>query len=221
MISFNIITLFPKQIETFISEGIFRIAKEKGLAQFKIHNLRDWGKGNYKQVDDRPYGGGPGMVLMVEPIFNAVEEIKKKSPEAKVILTTPKGKKLNQELLNSLSANIKKQDKSYIIICGHYEGFDQRIHDHLSDLEISIGDFVLSGGELPALIILDGITRLIPGVLGNEDSATLDSFMKGNNLDYPQYTRPEEFKGWEVPEVLLSGNHKNIDKWRHDRQNES
>ncbi len=220
MIIFNVVTIFPDQIKAFTKEGIYRIAKQKEKTKIEIHDLRKWGEGKHRKVDDRPFGGGPGMVLMIEPIYKAIKQIKSKYPNYtnKVILTTPKGEKLNQKKLKKLTLPTK--DINYIIICGHYEGFDQRVHDHLTDIEISIGDFVISGGELPALLLMDGIIRLIPGVLGNKESFKKDSFYKSKKiLDYPQYTRPAEFKDWRVPKILLSGHHKNITKWRNNKQN--
>lgn len=194
-----------------MKEGIFRIAIEKGLLKIAIHNLRDWTKDVHRTIDDRPYGGGPGMVIMLEPVFDAVQELKKEN--SKVVAMTPKGKRLNQSFLTQLA----KSDEHYIILCGHYEGFDQRIHDHLVDLEISIGDYVLSGGELPALVFVDGMIRLVPGVLGNSNSLEHESF-NSDKYDFPQYTRPANFKGWKVPNVLLSGNHGEIEEWRKDRK---
>lgn len=205
----DIITIFPEQITSFIKEGIFRIAKEKGLVEINVHNLRDWTDDNHKTVDDHPFGGGAGMVIMPEPVFKAVESLKQKN--TKVIITTPRGEKLTQNTVKKLSSS----KSHYIILCGHYEGFDQRIHDALADYEISIGDYVLSGGELPALILVDSMVRLIPGVLGNEESLIEESFEEG--LEYPQYTRPADYKGMKVPDVLLSGHHENIKKWRNEK----
>lgn len=162
-------------------------------------------------VDDTPYGGGPGMIIKVEPVFNCLKDLKKDN--SLVILTSPKGERLVQSKLKELS---EKQNAHYIILCGHYEGFDQRIHDYLVDYEFSIGDYVLSGGELPALVLVDGVIRLIPGVLGNEDSLILETFTEGV-VDYPQYTKPQQFNNWKVPDVLLSGDHQKIDKWREER----
>lgn len=205
----DIITIFPDQISSFISEGVFRIAKEKGIVDIQVHNLRDWTDDVHKTVDDTPFGGGAGMVLKPEPIFKAVESLKKGN--TKVIITTPRGEKLTQKLVKKLSSS----ESHYIILCGHYEGFDQRIHDELVDYEISIGDYVLSGGELPALVVVDSLIRLIPGVLGNDESLLEESFEDG--LEYPQYTRPADFKGLKVPDVLLSGHHENIKKWRKEK----
>lgn len=207
MIKFDLITIFPESLQAYLDTSILKRAQEKGLVEIKVHNLRNWSQNKHKTVDDTPYGGGPGMVFMVEPIYHALKELKKEN--SKVFLTSPKGEKLTQNKLVQFS----EQETHYIIICGHYEGFDQRVHEHLVDYEFSIGDYVLSGGELPALVLVDGITRLIPGVLGNEQSLESESFTN-DVLDYPQYTKPAQFNGWDVPEVLLSGNHKNIQEWR-------
>lgn len=208
MIKFDIITIFPNIIEEYINTGIVRIAREKKLVDINVHDLRKWTEDNHKTVDDTPYGGGPGMIMKIEPIYNALKELKKKNTI--VAITTPKGKTLVQSELVEFSKN---ENLHMIVLCGRYEGFDERIHDHLVDYEFSIGEYVLSGGELPSLVLIDGITRLIPGVLGNESSLNEESFNK-NSLEYPQYTKPEEFNGWKVPDVLLSGNHKEIDKFR-------
>jgi len=216
-VKIDFLTLFPKQIETFLQEGVFRIAQEKGLVEYKVHNLRDWGLTARKNVDERPFGGGPGMILRIEPIDKALSELKKK--DTKVIVTSAKGKLLQQETLKELSS---KSDH-YIIIAGHYEGIDERVIENYADYEISIGKYVLSGGELPSLIIADGITRLIDGVLGNEDSAKDESYsvtegVEANETEYPQYTRPAEYKGMKVPDVLLQGNHAEIEKWRQNKK---
>jgi len=209
---FDIITIFPNVVQEYINTGILRIAQEKDIIDINVHNLRDWTNDKHKTVDDTPYGGGPGMVMKVEPIFNALKDLKKGN--TKVLITTPKGEKLTQSKLEEFS---KQTDTHYIIICGRYEGFDQRVHDHLIDYEFSIGDYVLSGGELPALVLVDGITRLIPGVLGNEGSLDSESF-NNDMLDFPQYTKPEEFNNWKIPEVLKSGNHEEIKKWRESKK---
>ena len=208
MTKFDIITIFPKTIEEYINTGIIRIAKEKGLVEINVHDLRKWTTDKHKTVDDTPYGGGPGMIMKIEPIYNAIKELKKEN--TLVAITTPKGAQLKQKKLVEFS---KEKDLHMIILCGRYEGFDQRIHDHLVDYEFSIGGYVLSGGELPALVLIDGITRLIPGVLGNELSLEEETF-NDNSLEYPQYTKPEDFNGWKVPDVLLSGNHKEIEEYR-------
>ncbi len=207
----DILTIFPKQIESFLSEGIFRIAKSKELAQINVHDLRDWAEDKHKSVDDSPFGGGAGMVMKVEPIFNALKELR--GENTKVIVTTPRGRRYDQKYAQELSED---PSAHYIIICGHYEGIDERVHEKLADIEISIGDYVLSGGELPSLVIIDSILRLIPGVLGNADSALNDSFSDGL-LEYPQYTRPAEFNGWNVPDILISGDHEKVKKWREEQ----
>ncbi|KKR05689.1 MAG: tRNA (guanine-N(1)-)-methyltransferase [candidate division WS6 bacterium GW2011_GWF2_39_15] len=210
----DIITIFPQQIEQYTEFGIFRIAKEKKAVDINVHDLRKWTDDNHKTIDDRPFGGGAGMVMKVEPVYKAINELKKKG--SIVIATTPQGKPLKQKMLRDLS---KEVDCHYIFLCGHYEGFDQRIIDNLVDIEISIGDYVLSGGELPVLTIIDGILRLLPNVLGNEQSSINESFTE-NTLEYPQYTRPEEFMGWKVPPVLLKGNHSQIALWRDQKAKE-
>jgi tRNA (guanine37-N1)-methyltransferase len=206
---FDIITIFPNIIQEYIDTGILRIAQKKELVEIRVHDLRDWTEDKHKTVDDTPYGGGPGMVMKIEPIYKAVQELKKEN--TKVCITTPKGEKLTQSKVEKYS---KDKDAHYIIICGRYEGIDQRVHDNLVDFEFSIGDYILSGGELAALVLVDSITRLIPGVLGNEASLETESFTEKNELDYPQYTKPAKFENWKVPKVLLSGNHQKIKKWR-------
>ncbi|MBQ3352938.1 tRNA (guanosine(37)-N1)-methyltransferase TrmD [Candidatus Saccharibacteria bacterium] len=208
MIKFTIITLFREAVEPYLKCSMMEKAVCKGLAEFNFVNLRDFGLGPHKSVDDTPYGGGDGMLLRCEPVFAAIESVKAKDPEAKVILPTPVGEIWNQE-----TARVFAKDAHYIILCPHYEGYDERILS-IVDYKISMGKYVLTGGELPALIIIDSIVRLIPGVLGGEQSAEIESFSEGDNLEYPQYTRPEEFRGMKVPEVLLSGNHGEIAKWR-------
>lgn len=186
-------------------------ATEKGLVEFELVNLRDYGLGPHKSVDDTPYGGGDGMLLRCEPVFAAIEAVKAKDPDAKVILPTPVGKIWNQKMANEFQQY--PAEIHYAILCPHYEGYDERIMS-IVDYPISLGKYVLTGGELPALIIIDSVVRLIPGVLGGENSAEIESFSDGDNLEYPQYTRPEDFRGMKVPEVLLSGHHGNIAKWR-------
>jgi len=210
MIHFDIVTIFPEVISAYTNSSIVKRAQEKDLIKIDVHNLRDWATDKHKTVDDTPYGGGPGMVMKVEPIYNCLKDLKKEN--SIVMLTTPKGEKLVQSKLRELSS---KENAHYIILCGHYEGFDQRIHDYLVDYEFSIGDYVLSGGELPALVLVDGITRLIPNVLGNEKSLISETF-NTDSPDYPQYTKPENFEGWKVPDILLSGNHQKIEQWRKD-----
>ena len=211
MIKFDLITIFPESLQAYLDTSILKRAQEKCLVEIKVHNLRDWSTNKHKTVDDTPYGGGPGMLFLIEPIFNAIKELKKEN--SKVLLTSPKGEKLTQKKLITFS---EEQNSHYIILCGHYEGFDQRVQNHLVDYEFSIGDYVLSGGELPALVLVDGVTRLIPGVLGNEKSLESESFTN-DVLDFPQYSKPAQFNGWDVPAVLLSGNHKKIKEWREQQ----
>jgi tRNA (guanine37-N1)-methyltransferase len=210
----DILTLFPKMFENILGESMLKIAQAKGLVKIKIHSLRDWTSDSHRTADDKPFGGGPGMVMKVEPVWRALEELRAlrekstvHSPRSTVILLTPQGKKLEQKLVKRLA----KKEK-LVLICGHYEGVDERIRE-LADEEISIGDYVLTCGELPALVIVDAVVRLIPGVLGHKDSIKSESF-EDNLLEYPQYTRPAEFKGMKVPDVLLSGDHKKIEAWR-------
>ncbi len=202
----DILTIFPNMFDGFLSESIIKRAIDKGLVQIKIHNIRDYSKDKHKKVDDYGFGGGKGMVLMPEPIFDAVDDIKTK--DSKVILMTPQGKSYKQKIAYDLS-----KEKHLVIICGHYEGFDERIRT-LADMEISIGDYVLTGGELASMVITDSIVRLIDGVI-EEDSHLKDSF-NDNLLDYPVYTKPVDFRGMKVPDVLLSGHHANIEKFRKE-----
>ena len=219
MIKFTIITLFREAIEPYLKTSMMWKATEKGLAQFDFVNLRDFGLGPHKSVDDTPYGGGDGMLLRCEPVFAAIESVKKTDPSAKVILPTPVGEIWEQSRARAMADGTlgiddeKNETQHYIILCPHYEGYDERILS-IVDYKISLGKYVLTGGELPALIIIDSVVRLIPGVLGGENSAEIESFSDGDNLEYPQYTRPEEFRGMRVPEILLSGNHGEIAKWR-------
>ncbi len=206
----DIITLFPEMFKGPFAESIIKRAQEKGLLKINIHNLRKWTKDKHKTVDDHSFGGGTGMVLMVEPVYKALKELKKK--ESKVILLTPQGKVFKQEKAKKLS-----KEKHLIFICGHYEGADERIREKLVDEEISIGDYVLTGGELPAMVVIDTITRLIPGVLSKKEAKEIESFSFKGLLEYPQYTRPANFKGWPVPEILLSGNHQKINEWREKK----
>lgn len=184
----------------------------KGLAEFDFVDLREFGLGPHKSVDDTPYGGGDGMLLRCEPVFSAIESVKATDPTAKVILPTPVGVTWNQELARGLAQG-EPSGQHYIILCPHYEGYDERILS-IVDYKISLGKYVLTGGELPALVIIDSVVRLVPGVLGGEQSAEIESFSDGDNLEYPQYTKPYDFRGMTVPDVLLSGNHGEIAKWR-------
>ena len=206
-----VITLFPEMFYGVLNSSMLWKAQKDNLIQFELINLRDYGLGPRKQVDDTPYGGGDGMLLMPEPLFEAINEAKKNIPNAKVILMTPRGKIFKQKLAKEMADS----NDDYIFVCGRYEGFDERVFE-VADGAISIGDYVLTGGELPAMVIIDSITRLIPGVLGGESSALIESFSDGETLEFPQYTRPSEYRGLKVPEVLLSGNHGEIAKWRKE-----
>lgn len=212
----QIITLFPEMFEGVLNTSMLWKAQNSGLVEYNLINLRDFGIGPRKQVDDVPYGGGDGMILKPEPLFAAVEYAKEKDPTAQVLLMTPRGDQFNQELARELAAT----EAGLIIVCGRYEGFDERITT-LIDKEISIGEYVLTGGELPAMVIVDAVTRLIPGVLGGQTSAEKESFSEGDNLEHPHYTRPEEFRGLKVPDVLLSGHHAEIEKWRQSKTKKS
>lgn len=211
MIKFTIITLFQEALEPYLKTSMMWKATEKGLAEFDFVNLRDFGLGPHKSVDDTPYGGGDGMLLRCEPVFNAIESVKAKDPDAKVILPTPVGEIWDQKMAQNFAETA--ENAHYIILCPHYEGYDERILS-IVDYKISLGKYVLTGGELPALIIIDSVVRLIPGVLGGETSAQIESFSDGDNLEYPQYTKPYDFRGMTVPDILLSGNHGEIAKWR-------
>ena len=207
--NFDVITLFPKAFELINNLGVITRALDKNLIDVNLHDLREYGEGSYRQVDDKPYGGGAGMVLKPEPIYKAYESIRK-SPKSKTLLMTPQGKVLKQKDLARWSTL-----DQIIIICGQYEGFDERIR-YLADEEISIGDYVLSGGEIPAISIINGLTRLLPGTLGDSDSLIDESHNK-SLLEYPQYTRPQVFRDMKVPDVLISGNHKEIKFWREEQ----
>ena len=206
---FDVITLLPKAFELINNLGVITRALEKGLINLNLHDLRKFGEGSYKQVDDKPYGGGAGMVLKPGPIYRAHDSIKK-SPNSKTLLMTPQGKVMNQkDLLRWTSMD------QLIIICGQYEGFDERVRP-LADEEVSMGDYILSGGEIPAISIINGLTRLLPGALGDPESLT-DESHNSNLLEYPQYTRPEIFQGMKVPDILLSGDHNKIKLWRENQ----
>ena len=209
----EIVTLFPEICRAPLSESIMKRAQENGILELHTRNLRDWTTDKHHVVDDAPFGGGQGMVMKPEPIFAAVEELKSRveNLKSKIILMSPAGRRLDQELAKQLS-----QEPHLIIICGHYEGVDHRVIEHLIDLEISIGDYVLTNGAIAAVVLVDAIVRLLPGALGHEQSAADDSF-SGGLLEAPQYTRPAEFRGWKVPEVLLSGNHAEIARWRKEQ----
>lgn len=205
---FDIITIFPGMFESPFNESILKRAHEKELLEFCIHDLRDYSLNKHRKVDDYPFGGGVGLVMNVEPISRAIEAIKKEVPRARTLLMSPSGKPFNQKKARELSA-----ESNLILICGRYEGVDERVRLHCVDEEISIGDYVLTGGEIPAMAVVDAVARLVPGVLGDENSVIEESF-SDSLLEYPQYTRPRNFQGHQVPEVLVSGNHKEIQKWQ-------
>ena len=211
----DVLTLFPEMFDCILKESILKRAQEKGLIEVHVHNLRKWAKDRRGTVDDRPYGGGPGMVLKPEPIFEAVasikEEIKDKGYDTSIILLTPQGVKFDQNIAQGLS-----KSNHLILICGHYEGIDERVREYSSTHSISIGDYILTCGELPAMVLIDSVVRLVPGVLGDEGSIKFESFTE-NLLEYPQYTRPPDYMGMKVPDILLSGDHENIEKWKREQ----
>jgi tRNA (guanine37-N1)-methyltransferase len=205
----DILTLFPEVCRAPLSESMMKRAQATGALDLRVHNLREWTTDKHHVVDDAPFGGGQGMVMKPEPIFAAVEALKEEN--SRVILMTPQGRKFSQDVASEFS-----KEAHLIIVCGHYEGVDHRVTEHLADAEISIGDYVLTNGAIAAAVVVDAVARLLPGVLGHERSAADDSFSAGL-LEAPQYTRPAEFRGWKVPDVLLSGNHGEIAAWRKDR----
>lgn len=206
----DIISVVPELMESFFSHSILKRAREKNLLEVNLYNLRDYTNYKHGQVDDYQFGGGAGLVIMCEPLVNAIERLHQETTYDEVIFLTPDGENFNQKIANQLSLK-----NNLLLICGHYKGIDQRVRDHFITKEISIGDYVLSGGELGAAVIADAVGRLLPGVLNNETSALMDSF-QDNLLAPPVYTRPENFRGWKVPDVLLSGNHTKINTWRHE-----
>jgi len=217
-VTFHVLTIFPEFFQGPFEHGVVARAREAGKVAIRIHNLRDWTQDRHKTVDDRPFGGGEGMLLKPEPVFAAVETIfperarGERDPKRRVILLSAQGRKFDQAAARRLG-----EGAELLLICGRYEGVDERVAEHLADDELAIGDYVLSGGELAAAVVIDVIARLVPGVLGNADSAVFESFERDPDvLDCPQYTRPAEFRGWRVPEVLLSGNHEQIRRWRQE-----
>ena len=208
----DVVTLFPAMFAGPLDESIVKRAREAGVLDLRIHNLRDYAHDRHKTVDDRPFGGGPGMLLKPEPIFEAVEKLARDS--TRVILLSPAGQAFSQAIARELA-----QLNDLLLVSGHYEGFDERVRQELADDELSIGDYVLTNGTLPAMVVIDAVTRLLPGVLGDDQSADEESFSRGL-LEYPQYTRPAEFRGMKVPEVLLSGNHAEIAMWRVEQARE-
>lgn len=210
---FDVLTLFPDIFQGYFTQSLLKLAIDRGLVDIRTWNIRDWAPGKHKVVDDRPFGGGPGMVLMCEPVFAAVEAVRAQDPEpGQVILLTPAGERLTQGVVKELSTQ-----RRLLLLCGRYEGFDDRIRQGLQPREISIGDFVCNGGEVPAMVLIDTVIRYVPGVLGDEESVTEESHSDPGRLEYPQYTRPRSFRGMDVPEVLLGGNHSAIARWRQEQ----
>ena len=205
----DVLTLFPAMFAGPLDESIIKRARNKGLLDLNVHDLRQWTHDRHKTVDDRPFGGGPGMLMKPEPIFEAVESLRRDA--TKVILLSPGGRKFDQQIARELSAQT-----DLLFVTGHYEGFDERVRIGLADDELSIGDYVLTNGALPAMVVIDAVTRLLPGVLGDDESSRDESFSHGL-LEYPQYTRPAEFRGMKAPDVLISGNHAEIEKWRREQ----
>jgi len=207
---FDVLTLFPELFDSYLQQSLLKQALDKHLVEIHRWNFRDWAIGKHRSVDDTPYGGGPGMLLSCPPIFDCVEAVQAKtSPPGQLVVMTPQGRRLDQRVVEELA-----EHKRLLLLCGRYEGFDQRIIEGLNPLEISVGDFICNGGEVPAMVIIDAVIRLVPGVLGDETSSKYESFAEAGLLEYPQYTRPREFRGMSVPEILLSGNHGEIAKWR-------
>jgi tRNA (guanine37-N1)-methyltransferase len=207
---FDVLTLFPEIFQGYLTQSLLKLAIDKGLVEIHLWNIRDWAQGKHRSVDDRPFGGGPGMVMMPEPVFAAVDAVRKQSVEpGLLVLLTPAGERLTQTLVQELAMH-----RRILLLCGRYEGFDERIRLGLRPREISVGDFVCNGGEVPAMVVIDTVIRYVPGVLGDPESLTEESHSAAGRLEYPQYTRPREFRGMAVPEVLLSGNHEEIRRWR-------
>ena len=215
MIRFDVLTLFPGIFSGYLAESLLEDAIAGGLVQVHLWNLRDWTQDKHQKVDDRPFGGGPGMVLSCQPVVDAVEAVQAKAEQpGRVVMLTPTGERLTQRVVEKLAT-----EPRLILLCGRYEGFDDRIRQLLNPLEISVGDFICNGGEVPAMVVIDAVMRLIPGVLGDEQSAADESHSEEGRIEYPQYTRPRVFRGLDVPEILLSGNHQAIAKWRHEQSN--
>ncbi|MFM8290425.1 MAG: tRNA (guanosine(37)-N1)-methyltransferase TrmD [Planctomycetia bacterium] len=209
----DIVTLFPEMFTSFLDGSLLGAARQAGIVDIRLTNFRDFAAGVHRQVDDRPYGGGPGMLLMPEPVVSCVEALQREATPGRVLMLTPGGRRLDQPLVEELA-----RQERLVLVCGRYEGFDARVRETLAAEEISIGDYVLSGGEVAAMVVVEAVTRLVPGVLGDEESARQDSFSGSERLvEGPQYTRPREFRGLEVPEILLSGDHGRIARWRHEQ----
>lgn len=207
---FDVLSLFPEMFESYLGQSLLKLAIQKGLVDVRLWNFREWAPGVRRSVDDKPYGGGPGMLIMCQPVFDCLAAVQAAGPvPGQVVMMTPRGRRLDQSLVQELSTYPR-----LILLCGRYEGFDERIRLGLKPLEVSVGDFICNGGEVPAMLIIDTVIRMLPGVLGDETSSRYESFADTGLLEYPQYTRPREFNGMEVPEVLLNGNHREIEQWR-------
>ncbi len=210
---FDVLTLFPGIFDGYLQQSLLKLAIERGLVDVKLWDFRDWASDKHRSVDDRPYGGGPGMLICCQPVYDCVEAVQAESDEpGRLVMLTPQGRPLDQPLVQELS-----EFSRLLLLCGRYEGFDERIRSGLEPLEVSAGDFVTNGGEIPAMLLIDAVIRLVPGVLGDETSHRYDSFARSGLLEHPQYTRPPDFRGMKVPEVLLSGNHQEIARWRDEQ----
>lgn len=211
---FDVLTLFPDLFQGYLSQSLLKLAIQSGLVSIHTWNIRDWAKGKHQNVDDRPFGGGPGMVMMPEPVFDCVDAVRLQDANdpGTLVMLTPSGERLSQNLVKELATH-----KRILLLCGRYEGFDDRIRQGLAPREISIGDFICNGGEVPAMVVIDSVIRLVPGVLGDPQSLAEESHNLEGQLEYPQFTRPRVFRGMEVPEVLLSGNHERIAAWRSEQ----
>jgi tRNA (guanine37-N1)-methyltransferase len=213
---FDILTLFPDLFESYLQQSLLKKAIDRGLVEVHRWNFRDWAAGKHQSVDDKPYGGGPGMLLACQPVFDCVEAVQKEgAAPGRLVMLTPQGRRLDQGLVQELS-----ESPRLVLLCGRYEGFDERIRQGLTPLEVSVGDFVTNGGEVPAMLVIDAVIRLVPGVLGDETSSKYESFAGAGLLEYPQYTRPREFRGMQVPDVLVEGNHGKIARWREEASRE-
>jgi tRNA (guanine37-N1)-methyltransferase len=212
---FDVLTLFPGIFESYLAQSLLKLAIERGLVEVRLHNIRDWARDKHHTVDDRPFGGGPGMVLKVEPVVECVEAVRPLAPDAgHLVMLTPQGRTLNQSIVEQLAAKGR-----LLLLCGRYEGFDERVREILAPDEISIGDYILGGGEVAALVVIDAVARLVPGVLGDEKSNLQESFAPPERwLDFAQYTRPRDYRGHVVPDVLLGGNHEEIARWRDEQR---
>lgn len=209
---FDVLTLFPEIFRSYLGKSLLKLAIERGLVQVKLWDFREWATDKHHSVDDRPFGGGPGMLIGCQPVFDCVEAVQADADEpGQLVMLTPQGRRLNQELVAELATK-----KRLLLLCGRYEGFDERIRLGLKPLEVSVGDFICNGGEVPAMLVIDTVIRLVPEVLGDDTSSKYESFAESGLLEYPQYTRPREFRGMKVPDVLLSGNHEEIARWRRE-----